>query len=318
MGAGHAFDAVEGGFLGEGAGDGSGDVGPAIGFGVAGDIAGEDHAPAGRSGAEAETAEGDGEQRHPAFRGDAALGVPDLVIAVVGAGSFSPGSVGLDAAWVELEEDAAAVILKRVEKDGDVVVGGDVFAAGEMRTYEAGVVVEAEKDDVERGGGVAEVDFGLLGGGLPVGRGSLGEISGLGQVVLEGFRGVHAFEVGEVKGAGEFGQDAIGEGLLVRRRGRREGRFVLLILGLGAGLGCCKSGAQDEGGEEEDEKETGPQRLSKEGDGVRSGRQDLRSVGSTSGEARFEGVYARRGASVPCWTAISGLCRAVRGQITLL
>jgi len=136
VGSGDAFDAVHGAFLAEHAGSAGGDPGPEVDLAVARQAAHEYDAPVLRRGSEAEAAERNGHQRHPAGRGDAGFRVPDLVVAIVGGGGvigtggIGPGGVGLNACRVEFKQDAALTILKRIEDDGDGIVAGHIFAAG--------------------------------------------------------------------------------------------------------------------------------------------------------------------------------------------
>ena len=127
-----------------------------------GDPAAEDEAPDLRVAlvgvAEAEALEGDAHEDDVAEGGASSPGVPDGVegevwLAIV----FTPGSVGLDAEWVGLEEKATAVVVEGVECDFDFVVVVDLVAGGEVCADEGGILVAADEGEVKVEGGVSDV-----------------------------------------------------------------------------------------------------------------------------------------------------------------
>ena len=88
--AGDALDAVQNCLLAQDASDIGGNARPEILLGVAGEITDKDDAPIGFVAAKTETAEGDGDERHPAVFGHAAFGIPHGVVAEVGAVGLAP------------------------------------------------------------------------------------------------------------------------------------------------------------------------------------------------------------------------------------
>ena len=249
--AGNALDAAKGALLGERAGDGRGYPGPVVGFGVARQVAAKHDAPVRSAGAKANGAKGNGKERHPAPAGDAGVGVPDLVVAVVLIGLVGPGGIGLHTGGVELKEGAAAVVLEGVQENKDVVVGGDVFATCQMAANQAGVGVKAEKNDVQGGGGVADVDLGALGGGLPIVGSDLGEAADVCQVVGKDRGGVHAFEVGEAQRRSQPGHGAVVQGQL---RGRKCGGNGGGLTGFRGAADLGRRGEADRGAEHKGKK----------------------------------------------------------------
>ena len=103
--------------------------------------------------------------------GNTAFRVPDLVIGVVGPTALGVGGVGLDALWIDLEANATAMVLERVERDRDVVVVENVFRVGPGESgshWDGGSTQRNTKKRVDAVAG--DVDVGGLGGWLTVER----------------------------------------------------------------------------------------------------------------------------------------------------
>lgn len=85
------------------------------------------------------------------------------------------------------------MVLERIEKNRDVVVGEDVPAARQVLAQQARMAVEAEKD-VKGGRRIAEVNLGLFRSELPLVGVRLHKVRNYGEVILHGFGGPHAFK----------------------------------------------------------------------------------------------------------------------------
>jgi hypothetical protein len=120
------------------------------------------------------------------------------------------------------------VVLKGIQEHGDVVVGKDVFAAGEVGAQQLRIGIEADEDHVQCGPRVPDVGHGLLGGGLAVLGRVLHESVDHGQLVLEVRARLHALEVGQRHRAWEQRDFYIRGGLLFGRRLWHDRGFVVL------------------------------------------------------------------------------------------
>ena len=102
-------------------------------------------------------------ESHPALFRHASIGVPNRVVAVVRSVRLAPRAICLHAGCIHLKQDSGAMILKCVQKNGNIVVCLHVLTAGEVRSHLVGMAVMTQENEIERGPAVCHPHLGFLG-----------------------------------------------------------------------------------------------------------------------------------------------------------
>src|SRR5436305_7965746 len=93
-------------------------------------------------------AEGDRRPDHITLRGDARTRVPERVPRIVRALPLREERVGLDSHRIDVEDEAVTLVVKRIERDFDVVVGVKWLrrlAPGHMSADRTRVVIKTDE-----------------------------------------------------------------------------------------------------------------------------------------------------------------------------
>ncbi len=230
---GHAGHAVQSPLLAEHPGGAGRDARPVVDFAVTWQVAREDDSPIGTERTITNALERDADQGHPAVRGDVRLGIPDLVIAVIGIGVLAPFGVGLDAGRIHFEENALAAVLKGVEEHRDIVVLQNVLPAREVAAYVGRPVIPTDENNVKRAARVAKPHLRVFGGRFAIARRVLDESADLDQLFTHAWSRVLRREVGKMQGFRQKWDSDIAGTLGPLRFGGNNRRVLVLCKCLG-------------------------------------------------------------------------------------